>query len=225
MKSQVKRVLIGILLLITASALIFYGAGMGANVFGMPLYKLLLSIALLGWLLCKVLFKSSLRERLSLFIPLALLFMLLEPEIASWCSLGKADIIDNWFVIMAAIVAEGALCFIIPKSKHKGPSNRLSSATHYIDAKETKRNWIKNRMGDTSVYYQNTEIVEADIPLELTLDNKMGNISVYVPSDWIIVNKINNNMGNIEIRENIGNGVTLTVLGNNKMGNIEITSP
>ncbi len=222
MKNTIKKVFWGILLLLTAAALILYGAGIGANIFEFPLYKFLLSIVLVAWLLKKIIFSNTLRERFKIFFPLALLFMVLESEIALWANLPDENIVNNWFVIMAAIVANSAFNFLIPDRTKKEHSNRFSNAVHYIDVSKTTKSNVYNRMGNTEVYYQNTELADPSVELELTLSNKMGNISVYVPSDWAVVDKISNNMGNVEIREGTGDVITLVVKGENKMGNIEI---
>ena len=222
MKNTVKKGFWGILLLLTAAALIVYGAGIGPEIFGMPLYKFIFSIILAAWIIAKLIFSDTLRERFKLFFPLALLFMLLETEIAAWAKLPDENIINNWFVLLAAIVADSAFNFLIPDRTKKEHSNRFSNAVHYIDVSKTVKSNVYNRMGNTEVYYQNTELADPSVELELTLSNKMGNTSVYVPSDWVIVDKISNHMGNVEIREGAGEGITLVLRGENKMGNIEV---
>lgn len=225
MKHTAKQVFWGILLLLTAAALIFYGSGYGAEVLGIPLYKLIFTIVLAAWILAKMLFSDSLRERFKIFFPLALVFMVLETEISHWAGLADENIVNNWLVLLAAILADTAINFIIPKRTEKGHSNRFSSTTHYIDANETKKSCVYNRMGDSTVYYQNTELADKSVPLELNISNKMGNITVHIPADWNVVDKIHTNMGNIEIRQGTGGGITLILTGENKMGNIEIKSP
>ncbi len=225
MKNTIKRAFWGILLLLTAVALILYGAGVGTEMLEMPLYKFILSLVVAAWLLKKIIFSDNLRERFKVFFPLALLFMILESEIAAWADLPDENIVNNWFVLMAALVADSAFNFIIPNKSKKGHSNRLSSSVHYIDASKTTSSWVHNRMGDSTVYYQNTEFADREVELELNLSNKMGNITVHVPEDWIVIDKMSNNMGNIEIRESTGGGITLVIKGENKMGNTEVVSP
>ncbi len=222
MKNTVKKGFWGILLLLTAAALIVYGAGIGPEIFGMPLYKFIFSIILAAWVIAKIIFSDTLRERFKLFFPIALLFMLLETEIADWAKLPDENIVNNWFVILASIIANCAFNLLIPGRTKKEHSNRFSNAVHYIDVSKTTKSNVYNRMGNTEVYYQNTELADPAVELELNLSNKMGNISVYVPSDWTVVDKISNNMGNVEIREGTGEGITLVLRGENKMGNIEV---
>lgn len=222
MKSTIKKAFWGVLLLLTATALIIYGMGIGPEAFGMPLYKLIFSAVLAALIVSKIIFSDTVRERFKIFFLLALLFMLLETEIAAWANLPDENIINNWFVLIAGIVADKAFNFLIPKRTKKEHSNRFSNAVHYIDASKTSKSSVYNRMGNTEVYYQNAELADPSVELELEISNKMGNTSVYVPSDWVVDNKISNHMGNVEVRENTGCGITLVLKGTNKMGNVEV---
>lgn len=244
MKNRVGRIFGGILLLITAAALIFYGMGYGASFFGMPIYKLLLSAVLVAWIIAKVLFSNSLRERFKIFFPLAFLFMVLESEISRWASLPDENIVNNWLLLLAALLANIAIDCIIPKNKTvKGhffgiggsnhshgdfesfDTNNLSSNTVYIDADKIKKSFIKNRLGETTVYYQNTDIASPDETLELNINNLMGETDVHVPADWVVTNKMQCVMGEVHIRNNAGNGIRLNVTGSNTMGETNIVSP
>ena len=222
MKNTVKKAFWGILLLLTAAALIIYGMGIGPEIFGLPLYKLIFTAVLVAWTVAKIVFSDTLRERFKIFFPLALIFMLLEPEIAAWASLPDENIVNNWFVLLAAVIADSAFNLLIPKRTKKEHSNRFSNATHYFDVSKTTKSNVYNRMGNTEVYYQNAELADPAVELELTVSNKMGNVSMYVPTDWIVEDEISNHMGNVEIRENTGCGIRLILKGENKMGNIEV---
>ena len=222
MKNTIKKAFGGVLLLLTAAALIVYGAGIGPEIFGMPLYKFIFSIILAAWIIAKLIFSDTLRERFKLFFPIALLFMLLETEIAAWAKLTDENIINNWFVLLAAVIADSAFTLLIPKRTKKEHSNRFSNATHYFDVSKTTKSNVYNRMGNTEVYYQNAELADPAVELELTVSNKMGNVSIYVPTDWIVEDEISNHRGNVEIRENTGCGIRRILKGENKMGNIEV---
>ncbi|MBQ1205702.1 MAG: hypothetical protein IIX67_00710, partial [Clostridia bacterium] len=67
MKNTVKRAFWGILLLFAAAALILYGAGIGTEILEMPLYKFILSLVILAWLISKIIFSDTLRERFKIF--------------------------------------------------------------------------------------------------------------------------------------------------------------
>lgn len=224
MKSKAYKIYWGILMLIAAVALILYATGVGSDILGLPLYKTLLTIVLIGWILYKIIFSTNLRDRFKIFTPLSLIAIVLESEIASLAGL-EDNFINNWILFIAGILLDVAVGFIIPQKAHAGHHNRLSSFTHYIDASNTTVSTVTNKMGDSTVFFQNTELAAEYSRYELTLYNKMGNITVHVPADWCIDSHIYTQMGNTDIREGGSGTVTLVLKGENKMGNIDIVSP
>lgn len=246
MKQKASKIFWGILLLLTAAALVLYGIGESKGVFGMPMHKMLFAIVLSAWIISKVLFSDSLRERLKIFFPLGLLFMVLETEIAKWAGLPSEEIINNWIVLLASILADIAITVLVPRGKSKGKhfnfsfegesdhrgfgepesydKNRFSESTVYIDASKTKKSFVENKLGETNVYYQNAENIDPSIPLELTIVNHMGETNIHVPADWYIVNEMSCALGAVNTRKNIAsdNQVRLIVRGDNKMGETNI---
>lgn len=243
MNGRIQKVFVGILLLIAAAALIFYGMGYGASIFGMPIYKLLISVTLVAWTVAKIAFSNSLRERFKIFFPLAFLFMVLETEISHWAGLPDENIVNNWLVLLSATLATIAINFIVPKSNRKNhlftlrksdrlyngfesvDSNRLSSNTVFIDAEQIKKSYVKNLLGETMVYYQNTDNLTCEDELILDISNCMGETDIHVPADWVVTSKIRGSMGEVNVRSNSGNGARLTVTGSNTMGETNIVSP
>ena len=243
MTGRIQKIFIGILLLVASVALIFYGMGYGTSMFGMPIYKLLIGAAIVAWIIAKIFFGKSLRERFRIFFPLALLFMLLEKEIAVWCELPNDDFLNNWLVLFSALLATVAINFIIPKKKRADrffkfrktdrlyngfesvDNNSLSTNTVFIDAEQIKKSYVKNRLGETTVYYQNTYNLSSDEEFLLDISNSMGETIVHVPADWMVTNKVRNSLGDVSVRESNGNGAKLTVTGNNLMGDTQIVSP
>ena len=120
MKQKASKICWGILLLLTAAALVLYGIGESKGIFGMPMHKMLFAIVLSAWIISKILLSDSLRERLKIFFPLGLLFMVLETEIAKWAGLPSEEIINNWIVLLASILADIAITVLIPRGKSKG---------------------------------------------------------------------------------------------------------
>lgn len=243
MNGRTQKVFVGILLLITAAALIFYGMGYGASVFGMPIYKLLIGVMLVAWMFSKIFFGNSLRERLKIFYPLAFLFMVLETEISHWAGLPDENIVNNGIVFLSAFLATIAINCIVPKKNRKNhlfgfrkndrlyngfesvDSNRLSSNTVFIDAAQIKKSYVKNTLGETNIYYQNTDNLTYEDEFILDISNCMGETDIHVPADWVVTSKMRNSMGEVEVRKNNGNGARLTVTGNNTMGETNIVSP
>lgn len=234
MKMKRSRIFWGITLFLVAAALIAYGLGFGAPFFGVPLYKLFLGLLLVVWTIRGLLFYRSYAHQL-IFLRLALLFMLFESEIALWCSLANSNIINNWLLTGAALVADIALGLLVPARKY-GPKhtesvsregafrNTFSSATHYVDAAACRYSYVRNKMGETQVYYQNADMADPSVSLELEIKNTMGEVVVHIPADWVVENKMNCVMGEIAVRSNTGNGITLILTGSNTMGEVAVRS-
>ncbi|MBR6563708.1 MAG: hypothetical protein IKK70_07210 [Clostridia bacterium] len=224
MKGRAYKVYWGILMLIFAAALIVYGTVGTESSFGVPFFTMLMGIVLVGWIIAKIVFSSELREKFKIFIPLALLVMCFEKQIAALAGFESENFINNWVLLLSAVIADVAMSFIVPKRQGKGHNNRFSSSTHYVDAVTTKKSWINNRMGDSTVYYTNTDGIEGET-FELNLSNSMGDITVHVPADWTVINELLNRMGDVSIRQNQGSRCTLKLMGDNKMGDINVVSP
>ena len=243
MKGKISKIFIGILLLLSAVALVVYGIGYEAAIFQIPIYKLLIGAVIVAWIISKICFGSTLRERLKIFLPLAFLFMVFEKEIAAWANLPNENIINNWLVILAALLANIAVIFIFPKKVLKNHSmrfgrqnhiqdafesndtNSFSSNTVYIDAASIKKSYVKNSFGETTVYYQNTDLITENENLELNINNSFGETDVHIPADWVVTNQMHCVLGEVNTRKNTGNGVRLTITGNSKFGETNISSP
>lgn len=241
MKRTVHKIFWGLLLLLSAAALIFYGIGGETGVFGIPLHKLFFGLVLVSWIIAKIFFSDTLRQRFKIFFPLAFLFMLFEPEIASLAGLSEENIINNWLVLLAALLANSAMTVIVPKKKYKSFSksgfksesygfgepegydkNYFSEKTVYIDASKTVKSVVVNKFGETNVYYQNADYALHDTVYELTVENGMGETNVHVPADWVVKNEMTCILGEVNTRENPQGDLRLIIRGENKMGETNI---
>lgn len=239
MKQTATKIFFSILLLLAAAALIFYGINGELGVYGIPLHKLLLGIMLLAWIFAKILFGSSLRERFKIFLPLGLLFMLLEAEIAKWVCLADANIINNWLVLLAALLADTAMIILLPGkkrakthffssnirtegAKESRDKNCFGESVIYIDASTTTQSFVMNKLGETNVYYQNADKAPEGVIYELNVENLMGETTVHVPCNWVVINEMTCTLGEINTRENPEGETKLIIRGHNKMGETSI---
>ncbi|MBR5858680.1 MAG: hypothetical protein IKZ05_02030 [Clostridia bacterium] len=241
MKNSVHKIFWGLLLLLSAAALIFYGIGGEAGFFGIPLYKLLLGLILVSWIVAKVFFSESLRQRFKIFFPLAFLFMLFEPEIADCLRYPDENIINNWLLLLAALLANIAMTVIIPKKSRKSYSKsgnrcesygfgeyesydkkQFSDSVIYIDASITTKSYVKNTCGETNVYYQNSDRAVENVVYTLTVENSMGETNVHVPADWVVKNEMSCFLGEINTRKNPQGEVKLIIRGENNLGETNI---
>ena len=233
----------GTLLLLTAISLVLYGIGLGPSLFGMPVYKLIFAIILVALIFAKIAFSNNLQERFKIFVPLSFLFMILESDIARWANLSEENIINNWLLFLAAIIADIAIGIIVPKKKYNKhdhkfkfydvhtnnngyskafDKNIFGEKTIYIDANTTKHSCIDNKFGEMIVYYQNTDIADPNTPIILEIDNKFGELCVHVPENWTVVNEMRSHFGELNIRHNTSDGVKLIVTGTNNFGETRI---
>ena len=227
MKNKINKLFWGIIFLFAAGVFLLYGTGNSSRLFqGLSFLEISLLVILGVMIMHKFIFGQTLRTKLRIFTLSALVFMVIEDELIPYWGNGyDFGIINNWALLGAGIMLDFAVGFLIPKKKITGHRNRFSSSTHYIDITETPKCNISNKMGDTCVFFQNTDMPEAPQKIQLTINNRMGNVVIHAPENWAIEDKVYTTMGNIEIRPSKGNEKTLVLDGENHMGNIEITSP
>ncbi|MBR2453543.1 MAG: hypothetical protein IKB35_00920, partial [Clostridia bacterium] len=106
-----------IALLIVAVVIVLYGLGIGTTLFSVPLYKLLLGLLGVSYVISKLFFGDNLRERFCIFVALSFLFMIFEKEIAALAGLEDSSIINNWLLFLAAALADIAIGMLLPKKK------------------------------------------------------------------------------------------------------------
>lgn len=232
-----KKTIWGIFLVAIAVVLLFYALLPKFTIFGhISTWKLIAGAFLIYWMLKNIFCGDTPEEQLSIFLPLALLFVVFRNDIAHYIWAGAADV-KLWLVIVAAIVLTAAVSlFTENKSLKKSAAvdgearenahkNTCASAVQYLDA-NLPSHWVKNRIGETTVYFQNTDIGDLTRPIRLTVENELGQVTVHVPADWTVHVESGNSLGEIENRVNLTeNGRLFTLCGYNRLGEIDIVSP
>lgn len=240
-------IIFGILVLIAGVGLLFYAFMPGLAVFTIPLWKWFLAAAMVYWLVKKIIFSKTLANRLSVFIPLGLAFILFESEIGN--AIGKGpDFVNNWYIILAAALLDGAVWLIFrPKMKKffsgsdcggsktitygTGDSNgdpvkfKLGEHVYYIDASAQTNADLINQLGELNVYYQNTDTGDTETPLHLNLVNQMGETRVHIPRSWHVDLSTDVSMGEVHCRQEAEVTTrTIYVRVKNTMGEVSIVS-
>lgn len=242
-------IIIGILILIAAVGLLFYAFMPQLAVFTVPLWKWFLAAALLYWIVKKIVSGKNLGERLSVFLPLGLMFILLEKEIGGFIGKGD-DFVNNGFVILAAVLIDVALHFIFRSKNSKiitysssssagrsgsavgevtddgsMPVFKLGSHVYYVDASAVNEAGAVNRLGEFNVFFQNTDRCDASVPFTFTAVNLMGEYKIHVPADWHVELNTDNSMGNVKCRRD-ADVVSRTIVINvkNQMGEVSVVS-
>ncbi|MBP1587385.1 MAG: hypothetical protein ILO53_03160 [Clostridia bacterium] len=241
------KIIVGILILIAAIGLLFYAFMPGLAIFTIPLWKWLLSAALVFWIVKRIVSGRTLGARLSVFLPIGLLFILLEKEIGGFIGRGD-DFVNNWFVILAAAMIDIALPIIfrnklgksvsgshasytVSRSASSGTSSadnsvfRLGSHVYYVDVAEKSTASVINQLGELNVYFQNTDVCSSEEPLTFSGVNQMGEMRIHVPRDWHVDLTHENSMGTMVCRPD-GDVISRTIVMNikNQMGEVRIVS-
>ena len=232
-----------------------------------------------------------------LFIPLVIIFLVLEKDIALACGIESGDIGPNWLFIVSAVLITIGIEMLLPsdrsivningktgrfrqdnalndedleveepeepeepevdkdveeasgedyepcdaeeikehekeckdnfkkafKDSENAYYNKGSSSTRYIDCATKRKVSCYNKLGNTEVYFTNTENFSGEIVLNVV--NELGNVEVYVPKDWYISCDIINKLGNVDVEKiNVSpnSKKRLIIKGHNKLGNVEV---
>ena len=168
-----------------------------------------------------------------IFVPLALIFMIFEKNIAFYFGLESDNIINNWLLIGCAILLAIGVGILTPKRKRekifsfksssgsKHYEREGGSATTYFDCKDFVEESISNRLGETVVHFENED--EYTGGGVLNVDNKLGETVIYVSSRWNVKINVVSHLGATEqVGHGDKDGPTLTINGNNALGEVLI---
>ena len=185
---------------------------------------------ILGLLLLSYAIARLCRGRIAaIFFPIALIFMLFEKNIAFLCGLEGEDIVNNWLVLLIALLLHIGCVILFPSRifhrKHVKcsvrSSNALNSSTVYVDCASFNPSTVENKLGECTVHFQNVDKYQGE--QTLTVSNHLGAMTVNVPSAWTLIIDVDNSMGSIEAPpSHDGGGPTLYIKGENHMGDLEI---
>lgn len=224
-----KKIIWGIILLFLAAGLIVFAFMPEASVFdGISVWKLLVGAVLLYWIINNLIFGKSLREHFDIFLPLGLLFVIFKSDIAG----GKLNFIENWIVIVVALLLTAAVNLLlgdVGKSKYErvcaDKRNSSGKSIIYLDVAERCDFATDNKLGSMHVYFQNTDAGDASQPVSLTFGNKLGETVIHVPSDWKVTAEVENKLGSFKVRPNPAQHTReLFVYGSNELGDTTICS-
>lgn len=99
-------------------------------------------------------------------------------------------------------------------------SLNMGESSRYINSSNLKEADLNCALGDLSVYFIGSEL-HNDVNVNVYC--KLGNIDLYFPRDWRVVNNINVTLGAVSVRENRPNdGYTVYLNGNVSLGNVDV---
>lgn len=172
------------------------------------------------------------------FVPIALIFMIFEKNIAHYFCIGdeSGNIINNWLLLLVAVLLGIGFSILfsgIRRRKRRRKSgcewsysngvkirSSIGSSVRYIDCDGFKYEEIENDLGSCTVFFENVEKYEGGGVL--SVENNLGSTVIYVPEEWHVVVRIVHNLGGVAIPKDNGNGPVLTITGENNLGSVEI---
>jgi len=188
-------------------------------------FALILGLLLLSYAIAR-LFRGNIS---AIFFPLAFIFMLFEKNIAFLCGLESKNIVNNWLVLLIALLLHIGFAILIPskriRRKHVKCSvksdNKFNSSTVYVDCASFTPNVVENKLGECTVHFQNVEQYKGEQTLNVS--NELGAMTVNVPSAWTLIIDVDNSLGSFDAPPaHDGGGPTLYIKGNNRLGDLEI---
>ena len=240
---KASKILIGLFLIVLAVFLVLDALGvtrpLDSIVGDVSFWQIVGGIALLSVALTS-LFKGRIEE---IFIPLALVFMIFERNIAFIAGAPEENLINNGVVLLCAVLLSIGLTMILPTrrrfffiKKGKKPSqegdviiesgspafeNKLKGSQKYIDCTDFSYQAVSNHLGSVEIYFENTANYKGGGILYV--ENHLGSVDIHVPADWCVRCEMDNSLGDIDTdgRSN-QTGPTLTLRGENHLGSIDV---
>ena len=175
------------------------------------------------------------------FVPLALIFMIFEKNVAHLLNVGdeNGNIINNWLLLLVAVLLGIGFSILLSGVKRRKRYEKfghewhfnydrdsirsrgnIGSTVKYIDCDGFKYEEVENNLGSCTVFFENEDKYEGGGVL--SIDNNLGSIVVTVPESWNVISKIDNNLGSLTIPKPNTNGPVLTVMGDNNLGSVVI---
>ena len=164
-----------------------------------------------------------------IFIPLALIFMAFEDNIAFVLGLEDDNIISNWPLFCCAlflsagvgILTAGKRKIKVSKSNRVKKNHAIGSSTRYIDCSDFVEEYLSNNLGETVIHFENEASFTSGAILNI--ENKLGEVVVYVPEQWNVKLNISSKLGDVEQKgKGSADGPTLVINGTNELGEIVI---
>ncbi len=194
---------------------------------GVSVLQVILGLFLISFIISRII-----RLRFTfILVPLSLLFMVFETNVAFVLGMEDENIINNWLLLGCALLVSIGISILTPKSikfrkkfkdgKGTTKHNQFGSHAIYIDCAKFAEQMIYNYLGEYTVHFENTEHFTGGALLNVY--NKLGSVVIYVPREWNINEHIDNNLGDVSYSgQSDENGPTLILSGSNELGEIQI---
>lgn len=210
----------GIVLVAAAVLLILQGAGVNLG-YNISVWRIILGAFCLAMLIDRLI-----RLRFTeIVFPLAFLFLIFEAPIAH--AVGRPaddlDLINNWIVIIAALLLTIGLKAIIPERGGHRSFDKVSSSTMYLDGGDLSSVKIHDHMGSVQVFVTNKNLYQGGG--HISICDNMGTVKLHIPREWNAVVDIHDNMGRINVPEQPDNRVydySVKIEAFDNMGTVDV---
>ncbi len=170
------------------------------------------------------------------FVPIALIFMIFEKNLAYYFHIGdeNGNIINNWLLLLVAVLLGIGFSILfsgVRRRKRRHAHGRewsigdnvkvkasIGSSVRYIDCDGFKYEEIENDLGSCTVFFENVDKYESGGVL--CVDNNLGSTVITVPEGWNVIPKIENSLGSVIAPKPNLDGPILTITGENNLGSI-----
>lgn len=208
----------GIVLILTAVALILDNAGVSFGD-GFSVARIVGGIVLLAWIVSEIVRGKFNR----VFFPLAFLFFLFEEPIAL-NFLGRTkentDLINNWIVILAALLLTVGFSILLRKSG-LSPVSSVSNRVFYVEASGLTDYKVRESVGKTEVYVTNRDRYEGNG--QITVEENVGKVVLHLPRTWTVVLQKSDNLGSVQIPpQDADNELSITLAVHDNVGSVEV---
>lgn len=215
----------GVILILAAVILVLDAVGAELGFLnGIPVFRSIIVLLLLS-VAVEQLLK---REFGGFFFALAFAFIIYEKQIATWLSLEDTNIISDWTVLLVALLLSIGFSLLFKKRTftftYNGNKEKHKVAGSYvtnIDCSVFDEMTVNNELGSCEVHFSNVDGYTGNGVLHV--NNELGAMKIYVPADWTVTNRIENELGSVKISGSFNSGgKTLIIDGTNELGSVEI---
>jgi predicted membrane protein len=169
--------------------------------------------------------------------PVAFAFMAFEKNIAHLLKLEGENIVNNWVVILSALLLTIGFIIILPKAgsfyvvrankksissvKGKRSENSLGATTVYVDCEDMTPSHFENSLGSCSIYFSNTD--KYTDGGTISIENNLGSVVVNVPAHFYANVDDENNIGSVSVQKKEHSGEkTINIKVENNLGSISV---
>ncbi len=209
----------GVILLLAAVLLIMQGIGIDFG-YEFSVWRIILGLICLAWLIDRLVDN----EYSQIVFPLAFEFLIFEAPLAHALGRDDNDLINNWVVLVAALLATIGLGILLPKKYTEGNPHhsRFGSSTLYFDATDLSNANIHDNMGSVNAYITNRDAYPGGG--QISVFDNMGKVKLHLPESWNVTLQSHDNMGHIYAPEQKSEVFTkqITVDVHDNMGSVTI---